>query len=139
MYLTDIFGRPIWEDVEVPEKTKEILLTGPAMDENGEAVENSLTTHTKTIVVVPAHTKRRQKLNPEYDVAQLPYSPRSQRPEWDAVGLLGKLVAVDDGTCRVNGWATVGEGGAATLAHERTKFRVMERLDEKHIRIMILS
>ena len=138
MYLTDIFGRPIWEDVEVPEETKEILLTGPAMDENGEAVENSLTTHTKTIVVVPAHTKRQQKLNPEYDVAKLPYSPRSQRPEWDAVGLLGKLVAVDDGTCRVNGWATVGEGGAATLAHERTKFRVMERLDEKHIRIMIL-
>ena len=56
----------------------------------------------------------------------------------DAVGMLGKLVAVDDGSCRVNGWAAVGEGGAATNSEERTKYRVMARLDERHVRILIL-
>ena len=138
MYLTDIFGRPLWEDVEVPAVTEEVPVTGPAMDENGEAIENSLTTYMETRVVIPAHTERWQRLNPDYDTSQLPYIPRSQRPEWDAVGLLGKLVAVDDGTCQMNGWAIAGEGGAATASGERTKFRVMERLDESHVRIMIL-
>ena len=49
-----------------------------------------------------------------------------------------KLVAVDDGTCVPNGWATVGEGGAATNSEEQTRYRVMARLDERHVRILIL-
>ena len=124
MYLTDVFGRPIWEDVEVPDVTE----TFPD-PENPES--------TISRIIIPAHTERRQKLNPDYDPAQT-YVPRSDRPEWDAVGLLGKLVAVDDGTCVPNGWATVGEGGAATASPERTRYRVMARLDERHVRILIL-
>ena len=54
------------------------------------------------------------------------------------MGLLGKLVAVDDGSCQVNGWCTVGEGGAATGSATRTRFRVMARLDERHVRVMVL-
>lgn len=123
-YLTDIFGRPIMEDVEVPD----VVETFP----DPEDPENTITR-----VVIPAHTERRQKLNPAYDPAQ-PYVPRSERPEWDAVGMLGKLVAVDDGTCQVNGWAKAGAGGAATASEEQTRFRVMERLDESHVRILIL-
>lgn len=114
MYLYDVFGRPLWEDVEVPD------LTGP----DGE-------------VMIPAHTEHRQKINPDYDSSQ-PYQPRSGRPEWDAVGMLGKLVAVDDSSCVANGWCTVGEGGIAVRAGIRTRFRVMERIDETHIRILIL-
>ena len=124
MYLTDVFGRPIWEDVEVPDVTE----TFPD-PENPES--------TISRIIIPAHTERRQKLNPDYDPAQT-YVPRSDRPEWDAVGLLGKLVAVDDGTCVPNGWATVGEGGAATASPERTRYRVMARLGERHVRILIL-
>lgn len=114
MYLYDIFGRPLWEDVEVPE---ELLPDGT--------------------VIRPAHTDHRQKLNPDYDNSQ-EYQPRSERPEWDAVGLLGKLVAVDDGSCVANGWCTVGEGGIAVSSDSRTKYRVMERLDDSHVRILIL-
>lgn len=114
MFLTDIFGRPLWEDVEVPDE----------VDEEGN-------------IIVPAHTKHRQKLNPAYDNNQA-YQPRTERPEWDAVGLVGKLVALDDGTCSVNGWATVGEGGIATMSTNCTKYRVMARLDDTHIRVMIL-
>ena len=125
MYLTDIFGRPIMEDVEVPAVTEEFP--------DPENPENTITRE-----IIPAHTERRQKLNPNYDTSQLPYIPRSERPEWAAVGLLGKLVALDDGTCQPNGWAAVGQGGVATASAERTKYRVMERLDGEHVRIMIL-
>lgn len=124
MYLYDIFGRPLWEDVEVPAETVE----RPDPEHPGETI---------TEVIMPARTERRQKLNPDYDGTQQ-YIPRSERPEWDAVGMLGKLVAVDDGTCTVDGWAAVGVGGIATASTERTKYRVMQRLDETHVRIMIL-
>lgn len=114
MFLTDIFGRPIYEDVDLPAEL------GPG----GE-------------VILPERTERRQKLNPAYDHTKK-YLLRTQRPEWDAVGLLGKLVAVDDGTCVPDGWCTVGPGGIATASTKRTKYRVMARLDESHIRVMIL-
>lgn len=125
MYLYDIFGRPLWEDVEVPAVTTE--MPDPEDPER-----------TVPMVVVPAHTERRQKLNPDYD-SEMPYLPRTQRPEWDAVGLLGKLVAVDDGSCQVNGWCTAGEGGVAVHSEARTRFRVMARLDENHVRLMVLQ
>lgn len=136
MYLTDIFGRPIWEDVEVPAVTEEVEVPYTLSTGMGESYVEWQEFKKETRVVTPAHTERRQKLNPAYDPNQ-PYVPRTERPEWDAVGMLGELVAVDDGTCAVNGWAAVGEGGAATASAERTRFRVMERLDESHVRILI--
>lgn len=135
MYLTDVLGRPIWEDVEVPAVTEEVETPVEVPGEGEEAPR--VETRKEVRVVIPARTERRQKLNPDYDPGQT-YVPRSERPEWDAVGMLGKLVAVDDGSCRVNGWATVGEGGAATNSEERTQYRVMARLDDRHVRILIL-
>ena len=123
MYLYDVFGRPLWEDVEVPDQTIEVP--------DPEDPEKTITQ-----VIIPAHTEHRQKLNPAYDGSQ-PYQTRTQRPEWDAVGMVGKLVAVDDGTCQVNGWCTVGEGGTATHSAQRTRYRVMARLDETHVRVLI--
>ncbi len=120
MYLTDVFGRPLWEEGETLEEATE------APDpENPE----------KTRKPLPAG--RRQKLNPDYDPGQ-PYSPRTLRPEWDPVGLVGKLVAVDDGSCRVNGWCRPKEKGIASHSAGPTGFRVMARLDETHIRVMLL-
>lgn len=76
-------------------------------------------------------------LNPDYDPEET-YIPRGQREEWAVVGLMGKLVTIDDGSCVPNGWATVGLKGAATESLERTKYRVMKRIDENHIQILIL-
>ena len=87
--------------------------------------------------ITPARRELAPKLNPDYDHT-IKYQPRTQRPEWAAVGLLGKLVAVDDGTCQVNGWATVGKGGKAIASAARTKYRVMARLDAAHVKLMIL-
>lgn len=124
MYLYDIFGRPLWEDVEVPARTAEV----PDQSHSGQTV---------TRVVIPAHTERRQMLDPAYDSTQT-YIPRTARPEWFAVGMMGKLVVIDDGSCQVDGWCAVGEGGGATHSQERTKYRVLSRLDESHIRVLIL-
>lgn len=124
MYLYDVFGRPLWEDVEVPDETIE----EPDPEHPGQTI---------TRVLIPAHTELRQKLNPNYDNTQK-YQARTERPEWDAVGLLGKLVAVDDGTCMVDGYCTVGQGGIATASVDRTRYRVMRRLDETHVQLMIL-
>ncbi len=114
MYLSDIFGSPIFEDVEVPD----------VKDEEGN-------------VLIPAHSERRQKLNPDYDNTQK-YIPRSERPEWSAVGMMGKLVVVDDGSCMVDDWCRPSDGGIGTKSETRTRFCVMERLDERHIKILVL-
>ncbi|WP_301003149.1 peptidase G2 autoproteolytic cleavage domain-containing protein [uncultured Duncaniella sp.] len=113
-WMTDIFGRPIMEEVE--EEYPVQLPDG--------------TTEMKT------HTVIRQKLNPDWN-PDMEYVPRGRRKEWDAVGLVGKLVAADDGTCEVNGYATVGVDGIATKATGRTPYRVMKRLDETHIQVFI--
>ena len=52
--------------------------------------------------------------------------------------MLGKLVAIDDGSCEENGWCKVGQGGIATKSEQVTKYRVMKRLDQNHIKIFIL-
>ena len=126
MHLTDIYGQPILEEVEIPERTEEIV----TVSEEGEEV-------TETVVIEQAHTEIRPKLNPEYDNTQ-EYIPRSERPEWDAVGIMGKLVAIDDGSCEENGWCKVGEGGIATISKQKTRFRAMKRLDQNHIKLLIL-
>lgn len=114
MYMYDVFGRPLWENVNVPE----------VKDEGGN-------------VVIPEHTERRQKLNPDYDNTKQ-YKPRTERPEWDAVGMLGKLIALDDGTCEVDGWCGVGRNGIATYSLERTNYRVIARIDESHIQVLVV-
>ncbi len=126
MHLTDIYGQPILEEVEIPERTEEIV----TVSEEGEEV-------TETVVIEQAHTEIRPKLNPEYDNTQ-EYIPRSERPEWDAVGIMGKLVAIDDGSCEENGWCKVGQCGIATKSEQKTRFRVMKRLDQNHIKLLIL-
>ena len=122
MYLRDVFGRTIMEMQDFPAEITQV----PREDGTMETVE-----------LIPARRELAPVVNPEYDHT-VKYLPRTQRPEWDAVGMMGKLVAVDDGTCQVNGWCAVGEGGKATHSDTRTRYRVMARLDETHIRVLIL-
>lgn len=63
------------------------------------------------------------------------YVSRLDRKEWAAVGLVGKLIVVDDGTCEVNGYCVPENGGIATKSE--TGYRVLSRLDENHIKILV--
>ena len=71
--------------------------------------------------------------NPDYDPSKK-YIHRSDRPEWDAVGMLGVLTVRDDGTCFVNGFCQVTDGGIATKSN--TGYRVVERVNDHLIKII---
>ena len=109
-YLTDAFGIQLTEEIEVPE---EIL-------ENGTVIE--------------AHTITQPVLNPDYD-PEMEYIPRENRAEWAVIGFLGQLVVCDDGTCEVGKYCVCGEGGKATASEGRNGWRVLERIDESHIKV----
>ena len=110
MYLKDVFGEKLTEIVEVEETT----------DESGR--------------VIPAHTETRWILNPEYD-SSLEYKNRVERKEWSPIGLIGKLVVIDDGSCQVNGYCKPNSEGIATASE--SGYRVMKRLDNNHVRILL--
>lgn len=114
MFLEDVYGRPVYEERDFPAEL------GPDGEE-----------------IMPARRETVQALNPDYDHTQ-EYLPRSQRPEWAAVGMMGKLTVDDDGTCEVGGWCTAGEDGIAVRSDTPTRFRVMRRIDANHIRILVL-
>jgi len=63
------------------------------------------------------------------------YISRLERPEWAAVGLVGKLIVCDDGTCQVNSYCYPSESGVATASE--TGYRVIARIDENHIKVIM--
>ena len=116
-YLTDDFGRIIYEDYDV--EHEEIK------DENtGKVIKEAWTEH----IHAP-------KQNPEYDASQ-PYAKRADRPEWQIVGMMGKIYVRDDGSCIVNGYADVKDG-IATKANGKTNMRVMERVSDNIVRVLM--
>lgn len=110
-YLRDAFGAILYEPVECD----------AVLNEYGEIVEE-------------AHIEYKPMINPDYDPDKK-YVPREERQEWTAVGLVGKLVVVDDGTCEVNGFATSANDGIATKANGITNYRVIKRIDSNHIMV----
>lgn len=72
-------------------------------------------------------------LNPRYDPSQ-EYIPRENRNEWGLVGMLGQLIVRDDGSCQINGYCYPDIDGVATASEHG--YRVMARVDERHIRIL---
>ena len=116
-YLTDNFGRIIYEDYDVEhEEIKD--------EETGKIIEEAWTEH----IHAP-------KQNPDYDISQ-PYTKRADRPEWQIVGMMGKLYVRDDGSCVVNGYADVKDG-IATKATGKTNMRVMARVNENIVRVLL--
>ena len=108
-YLRDEFGAILTEPVEHPAE----------LDDDGNAVVEAYVTYVPII-------------NPEYDETR-EYIPRSQRAEWAPVGMVGKLIMLDDGTCEVNGFATSADEGIATKTDGVTNYRVIKRIDSNHI------
>lgn len=115
-YLRDDFGTYIMETHQVVEWEEQILESEevPAVyGEDGEMTQPEIPAKYKTVphsyedwnipsgIVVPDDATYKsvdengkpfthRKLNPDYDPDQ-EYTPREQRPEWDCVGLMGKL------------------------------------------------
>lgn len=72
-------------------------------------------------------------INPDYDNTK-EYIGRDNRKEWAAVGMLGVLPVRDDGTCEVNGYCKVADGGIATKAN--SGYRVVARVADNIIKVL---
>jgi len=110
-YITDEFGRIQYEYVDIP----------AVLDDEGNEIE-------------PARQDYVIKINPEWDSSQ-EYKPREERPEWSAIGMMGKLLVRDDGTCQVNGYCKSDNDGIATSSENG--YRVMKRVSENIIQILV--
>lgn len=111
-YILDEFGSYIYEDIEVTEDVYN--------KETGE-----LEKVTKAV--------KAPKQNPEYDSSK-PYVQRKNRPEWDCVGMMGVLSVRDDGTCKVNGYCKVTDGGIATTSD--SGYRVIKRVTDNIVKVV---
>ncbi len=111
-YILDEFGGFITEEFEYEEKI---------LDKDAGEIRTITKTGT------------RYKENPEYNPT-LSYIQREDRPEWDAVGMMGVLAVRDDGTCQVNGYCQVSEGGVATASENG--YRVIKRVNENVVKVV---
>lgn len=125
------------EPLDIPEGLSDeerlALITAPDVrEENGQY-------YRITSRVVDYETPSwRLKANPAYDPSQ-PYVERRDRQEWDTVGMLGVLAVRDDGTCQVNGFCQVAEGGVATAAEGYVPgltYRVIDRVSDKVVKVV---
>jgi len=76
------------------------------------------------------------KINPDYDATK-EYISRAKRAEWDAIGMMGKLYVRHDGTACVGDYIAAGADGVATLATGKTNMRVMERISDTIVRVLL--
>ena len=126
MYLRDKFRRRLLEPAPKTE---------PILDENGRPTREQKEVLDDEGNVV--YEGERLVLNPEYDNTK-PYVNRADRPEWDAVGMLGVLPVIHDGTAKVNGYVTVNKDGIATScdkSHENA-YRVIHENSEDVVEII---
>ena len=130
-YQTDIFGKPltqivhheaVYEDVEVRDK-----------DEDGNLLK---TTHNESVLVSEAYDTEEYILSSEYDPSQ-EYIPRLKRKEWASIGFIGQLIVVDDGTCIPGKKCKCGNNGVGTLSDNDIGYRVLSRIDDTHIKILL--
>lgn len=119
-FMRDEFGTFIKETYK--ETVKE-----PSVDEDGNVTEEEREVDVEFY-----------RVNPDYD-PDAPYTFRLDRPEWDAVGMLGVLPVCDDGTCEVGKFCRCAGGGIATLAEERglDTYMVIERVTENIVSVVL--
>ena len=118
-YVFDDFGCPVIEEFEYEEEEYETIT-------NADGKEEVITKNVKK-------TGTKWKEVPEYDPKR-PYVQRSERKEWAAIGMLGVLSVRDDGTCEVNGFCKLADGGIATASD--TGYRVVKRVTDNIVEVI---
>lgn len=117
-YERDELGRYITEEVEKVLKHN---------------IEDPETGETREVEYVERFTTK--KISADYDPSKT-YIPRSDRPEWAPVGLLGKVLVRQNGTLAVGDYVKA-VNGIASKSDEKTNVRVLEVISEKIIKVLI--
>ena len=129
MFLRDEFGRVMYE--RAPKIEREVVA-----DKEGRLVELK-ETPVLDAEGNPLYMGTRPRINPDYNPAE-PYVRRSDRPEWSPVGMLGVLAVRQDGSCKVNGYCTCGEGGVAIACGREAEnaYRVIKVLSDSVAKVV---
>lgn len=85
-------------------------------------------------VIVPAYTINTAVISTSYDHSR-EYVSRIDRMEWVAIGMMGKLLVRDDGTCQVDSYCRPNDEGIATAA--TAWFRVLARTGANQIKVLV--
>lgn len=109
-FLTDDFGRLQYHEVTIPEEK----------DEEGNIISEE-------------HIETQPVINPEWN-SEEKYVPRKERPEWSAVGVLGKLIVYDDGTLKAGDKCRSGAEGIAVKSIENG-YTVLKRISQDKVLI----
>lgn len=112
-YVMDDFGAFVYESFEYEE----------------EVIDHK----TGEVACIVKKTGTKYKENPNYDPSKS-YIQRADRPEWSAVGMLGVLSVWDDGTCEVNGYCNIADGGIATKSD--SGYRIVKRVNENIVKVI---
>lgn len=131
-FLKDVYGRTKYEKKLIPAKYVDNPVKTDEIGEDGKPVVKN-----EKILLEEEHYEDIPIVNPEFDETQ-EYIERDKRKEWGCVGFVGKLIVNDDGTCVPSGFCKCNNEGIATSSSTPTRFRVLKRLDESHIKILIL-
>lgn len=122
-YVTDDYGRIVYEE-PVEEFIEYTEYVDPEKPETWVTMKES------------AGFRAYPKINPNYD-PEKEYVSRENRKEWDAIGMLGKIYVNDDGTCIAGKYATVSTNGVVTASSTRTNMRVLKRVTDKIVQVLI--
>ena len=115
-YSNDEWERPIYEEGEVQREE-------PVENEDGSI---GITTVYRTEV--------HRKLNPDWN-GEEPYNDRMDRKEWAPVGLLGKVLARQDGTLSVGDRCTSNDDGIAAKADYG--YYVMKVINDEQVLLFV--
>lgn len=74
-------------------------------------------------------------ISPDFDPTR-EYVPRSKRPEWAVTGIAGRIIIVDDGSCKPGGYVSARHG-IGTSCYAVTPARVLRRVDDTHVEILL--
>lgn len=111
-YVLDEWGRRTYREVLIPEK---------------RGTDGSL--------ITPARKEVQPVINPDWNSEQL-YVPRRLRQEWVAVGMLGKILARDDGSCVSGGFCRPNQDGIATKAE--SGYLVLKRTGGTQVLVLLV-
>ena len=117
-YLKDEFGRKIIDWVEHKSTTT-------IYNDDGTSQEKEI-----SLGFFPE-----PRINPAFNENE-EYVNRYWRPEWDAVGLMGKLFVRDNGSCQVGGYVKP-DNGIAIPSAEKTNMRVLKRVNDNVIQVLL--
>jgi hypothetical protein len=130
-YVTDEWGRIQYHNVVVP-ATYRTVQHAAVYEENTDKIVTDA--YDEEVIINEERTDYVPILNPDWDSSR-EYISRENRKEWSAVGMMGKLLVRDDGTCQVNGFCKPNNAGIATTA--TNGYRVMKRASENIVQILV--